>query len=631
MQQTQTDILLIDFDSTFIKSEGLIELAGISLRTHPEKNTILNEIKNLTDSAMEGTIPFDQSLQKRLQLIKANQTQVKMVGQRLKKHVTDSFIANKSFIKQNKNRIYILSGGFLEFIYPLTDSFGIAREHVFANTFTYDEKGYINGVDTKNPLSKPNGKAILVKSLQLQGKIIIIGDSQTDAVLKKEGLADEFIAFTENITRDSVVKHSDHTVKSFDEYLFLKKLPRAHSYPKNRIKVLLLENIDQAAYDIFSREGYEVIQSTNAYDEEELIKIIADISILCIRSRTTITKKVLQNAPHLLAIGIFSIGTNQVDLQTAALNGVAVFNAPYSNIRSVVELVMGEIIMLSRTVFDKSLRMHQGIWEKSAQGAHEIKGKTLGIIGYGNIGSQVGLAAESFGMNVIFYDKSDKPALGNAQSRALPEILKESDVITIHVDGDPKNTNLIGDREFKHMKDGVIFINASRGFVVDLDSLVTHIKRGKIKGCGIDVFLHEPRSNDEPFSSPLQQLSNVILTPHLGGSTVEAQASIARFVSNKVISYINTGNTQTSVNIPNIILPKQVHAHRLLHLHKNVPGVLMQINTALSTNHNNIVGQYLNTNQNVGYVITDIDNSYNEAIIKTLKLIPETIKLRVLY
>ncbi len=595
----------IDFDSTFIKSEGLDELAEISLKKNKNKKEIISKIKELTKLGMEGTIPFDQSLQKRITLLKANKTDIEKVIKILKKNVSSSIARNKKFFKIYRENIFIMSGGFKELIVPVVKPFGIIDTHIFANT--------------------------LLKSLKLDGDITVIGDGYTDYQLKKSGLVKKFIAFTENVAREIVTRNADTIAPSFDEFLYNNSLPMSLSYPKSRISLLLLENIDNNAVVNFEKEGYAVSYYEKSLSEDELLKKIKNISILCVRSRTALTPKVVEQA-NLLALGVFAIGTNNLHLPSLTQKGIAVFNAPYSNTRSVVELVIGEIIMLMRHVFEKSTKLHAGLWDKSAKGSYEIKGKTLGIIGYGNIGTQVGLLAESLGMNVYFYDALEKLVLGNAKKcETLDELLKKSDVISVHVDGNVKNTNLIGEREFHHMKDGVLFINASRGFVVDQKALIDNLKSGKVRGAALDVFPKEPKSNSDPFESELRDFSNVILTPHIGGSTEEAQRNIADYVSKKIIEYVNTGNTYLSVNIPNIQLHEQEIGHRFLHMHKNIPGVLAQITNALAENHINILGQYLKTNEDIGYVITDVNKKHNERIIQMLKQIPGTIKFRVLY
>lgn len=621
---------IIDFDSTFVKSEGLEELAEVSLKNNPQKEKILEQIKKLTNQGMEGKIPFDQSLKKRLALLSAQKKDIQKVVLVLKKKISPSILRNRSFFQKNKNAIYVISGGFKELIMPIVEKFGLKSENILANTFVFDKKGNVSGVDKNNPLAHANGKVEAVKSLKLKGDVSVIGDGYTDFQIKQMGAASRFIAFTENVQRERVINNADQVVASFDEFLYLNKLPMSHSFPKSRIKVVLLEQIHQKAVSLFEKEGYSV-----EYYEKvppNLPEVISTAFILGIRSRTNLSRELLTQANKLLTIGAFCIGTDQIDLKSAANGGIAVFNAPYSNTRSVVELVIGEIIMLSRGVFNKSTKLHQGIWEKSSRGSFEVRGKKLGIIGYGNIGSQLSVLAENLGMEVYFYDLVDKLALGNAYKlRSIRELLKKCDIITVHVDGRKENRNLLDEQEFRLMKDGVLFLNLSRGSIVNIAALSKYLKNGKIRGATVDVFPNEPKSKEEKFTCGLQNLPNVILTPHIGGSTLEAQENIAEFVSNKIIDFINSGSTYMSVNTPNIQLPKQGRVHRLLHFHRNVPNILAQINGILGDNRINIEAQYLKTNEDIGYVITDVDKKYNQKVIWELKKIPNTIRFRLLY
>ncbi len=404
------------------------------------------------------------------------------------------------------------------------------------------------------------------------------------------------------------------------------------SYPKSRINILLLENIHPTAARIFQEDGFHVETLPGSLGHEMLKERIRDVSVLGIRSKTVVDADILENAERLLAIGAFCIGTNQIDLKTCSQKGIAVFNAPFSNTRSVGELAIGEIIMLFRGVYDKCRKLHEGIWCKSAKNNYEIRGKKLGIVGYGKIGSQLSVLAEALGMQVYYYDIVEKLALGNARKcNSLDELLQIVDVVSIHVDGRKENYHLIGRAQFEKMKPGILFLNLSRGFVVDIAALADNLKSGKIRGAAIDVFPEEPLNNDEIFRSELQHLPNVILTPHIGGSTEEAQVHIARFVPTKIIDFINSGNTILSVNFPNVQLPALNNAHRLIHIHDNVPGMLAQINHILASNDVNIVGQYLKTNEEIGYVITDIEKNYSEKMLTEIKQIPHTIKFRILY
>ncbi|KAA5548296.1 phosphoglycerate dehydrogenase [Adhaeribacter rhizoryzae] len=623
---------IIDFDSTFTQVEALDELCEIALHDDENKDQILQEIKNLTNSAMEGKSSFTEGLTKRIALLKAHKKHLAPLISRLNTKVSESIKRNPEFFNQYADNIFIVSSGFKEFITPIVTQYGIKEENIYANTFEYDEQGNIIGFDQENVLSLDKGKIKLLESLALQGDVYVLGDGYTDYEIKEAGLANKFYAFTENITRDNVVAKAEHIAPSLDEFLYQNKLPMAISYPKNRISVLLLENIHPKAVELFKQEGYQVESMTGAMNEEELCERIKNVSILGIRSKTQVTAKVLANANKLMSVGAFCIGTNQIDLNTCVQSGIAVFNAPYSNTRSVVELAIGQIIMLARNIFPKSEKMHQGEWDKSATGSFEVRGKKLGLVGYGNIGAQLSVIAEALGMEVYYYDVVEKLQLGNARKcNTLKELLGLADFVSLHVDGRASNKNMFGAAEFEAMKDGAIFLNLSRGHIVDIPALVQNLKSGKIKGAAVDVFPYEPKNNAEEFVNELRGLPNVILTPHIGGSTSEAQENIANFVPNRIMQYINTGNTYQSVNFPNIQLPALVNAHRLIHIHENVPGVLANINNVLAGNHVNILGQYLKTNEHIGYVITDIDKEYDKNLIADLKSVPHTIKFRILY
>lgn len=405
------------------------------------------------------------------------------------------------------------------------------------------------------------------------------------------------------------------------------------SYPKEKIRILFLENISDLAVKNFKQQGYTQVEKiTKALTEEELIKEVSDVHILGIRSKTQITPKVLEAAKKLQAIGCFCIGVNQVNLKAATKKGVVVFNAPYSNTRSVAELVMGLAIMLIRRIPDKNKAAHEGIWMKDAKGSYELRGKTLGIIGYGNIGSQVSVLAEALGMKVLFYDVETKLPLGNAtDGKTLKDVLSKSDVVTLHVPETSQTKNLINKTNLKYFKKGSILINYARGEVVDLDALRKSIEEGAISGAAIDVFPWEPEKNGDRFQTPLQDLPNVILTPHIGGSTEEAQQNIGEDVSIKLFNYLEKGITFGSHTVPALALPPQEGTHRILHIHNNVPGVLSAINTQLSKNNINIIGQYLKTNEEIGYVVLDVDKQLSNKALQLLKEVKETIKVRMLY
>ena len=405
------------------------------------------------------------------------------------------------------------------------------------------------------------------------------------------------------------------------------------SYPKEKINILFLENISDVAVTNFNAAGYTNVKKINgALTEAELMTAIKDVHLLGIRSKTQITKKILDAAQKLQAIGCFCIGVNQVDLKTATKNGVAVFNAPYSNTRSVAELVIGASIILIRKIIDKNKAAHEGIWLKEASGSYELRGKTLGIIGYGNIGKQVSVLAESLGMKVIFFDVETKLPLGNAENRkSLKEVITHSDIVTLHVPELVSTKNLINKKSLVWFKKGSILINYARGEVVDLDALRKALLDGSIGGAAIDVFPVEPEKNGDHFSSPLQGLSNVLLTPHIGGSTQEAQLNIGDDVSSKLCNYLEKGSSIGSHSIPELALPPQEGTHRILHIHYNVPGVLSEINTQLSKHKINILGQYLKTNDAIGYVVLDVNKNLSKNALELLRKVKGTIKVRMLY
>jgi D-3-phosphoglycerate dehydrogenase len=408
---------------------------------------------------------------------------------------------------------------------------------------------------------------------------------------------------------------------------------KATSYPKSKVKILLLENISKAAVAEFEEAGYvEINQMPGAISEEELSEAIKGVHVLGIRSKTRVTARVLENADKLLAIGAFCIGTNQISLKSATEKGIAVFNAPYSNTRSVAELVIGLCVMLIRQIIDKNNAAHAGRWEKVAKGAFELRGKTLGIIGYGNIGSQVSVMAEALGMNVIYYDVVTKLPHGNAkQIKSLDELLRQSTIVTLHVPSDKTTHNMINEKTLGLMPKGAILINYARGDVVDLDALRKFIENGSLSGAAVDVFPEEPERNGDVFTTCLQNLPNVILTPHIGGSTEEAQANIGLDVSAKLLNYIELGASDGSLTVPPLNLSPQNNTHRILHIHQNKPGVLSEINSRLSEKGINILGQYLKTNDEIGYVILDVDTALSKDAFDILREVKGTLKTRMVY
>ena len=622
---------IFDFDSTLTKVEALDILAEITLANNPRKDAVIQEIIDITNLGIDGEISFTTSLEKRIQLLKANKADLNPLIEALKKQVSKSIESNKAFFEAYANDIYVISCGFKEFIDPIVSEYNIPTERVFANTFEFAADGEIIGFDATNPLSQHNGKIECLKGMNLSGEVQVIGDGYSDYVTREAGVADTFFAYTENVTRVKTTENADYIAPNLDEFLYVNKLPRNISYPKNRIKILLLENVHPDAFEKLSKDGFSVETVARSLSEDELIEKIKDVHVLGIRSKTKVTKKVIAAAEKLMTVGAFCIGTKQIDLEACKENGIVVFNAPYSNTRSVVELAIGEIIMLMRSVFQRSTELHNGQWNKTAQGSKEVRGKKLGIVGYGNIGKQLSILAEALGMHVFYYDIEDKLALGNATKVSdLSELLAISDVVTLHIDDNPANKNFFGKKEISQMKEGAVLVNLSRGFVVDILALKEALESVKVSGAAVDVYPEEPAKNGE-FITQLKGLNNVILTPHVGGSTEEAQKDIADFVPNKMMAYINSGNTVDAVNFPNIRLPRQTKAHRFLHIHKNVPGIMAEINKVLAKFDMNITGQYLSTDDKVGYVISDLDKEYNQDVLNELRAVEGTIKFRVLY
>lgn len=404
------------------------------------------------------------------------------------------------------------------------------------------------------------------------------------------------------------------------------------SLKKDKIKILLLEGLHQSAVDTFTAAGYTNIEYLKtSLSEDELCEKIKDVHFVGLRSRTNLTAKVIESAKKLVGIGCFCIGTNQVDLKAAHKAAIPVFNAPFSNTRSVAELVLGEILLLLRGIPEKSAKAHRGEWQKSATGSYEARGKQLGIIGYGHIGIQLSILAENLGLRVKYYDIESKLSLGNAeQVSSLQELLNTSDIVSLHVPETRLTKNMMGEVEFSQMKDGVIFINASRGTVVDIDALASALASKKVAGAAVDVFPVEPASNNEEFSSPLREFDNVILTPHVGGSTQEAQENIGYEVAGKLTKYSDNGSTLSAVNFPEVSLPIHGEASRLMHIHTNEPGILSQITQVIAEEGVNISGQYLQTMGELGYVVIDVESEYADRALAKLKLIPGTIKARIL-
>ena len=629
---TAVPTLIFDFDSTLVRIETLEALADIALEGHGDAVSIRAQVASLTDRAMTGEVDFGEALRARLAMLPLTRAHVLALADRILDDGTPSVRRNLRFFNENAANIIILSGGFREIIAPIAERLGVSPDRVMCNDLIYDAEGRVTGVDEANPLSHENGKPTVIKALGLRGPVVMVGDGWNDAEVKLGGAADRFYAFTEIARRDKVVAVADGEAKSIDELLHAEGLAGRWSYPRSRIRMLLLENIHPAAVERLEEAGYTVETMKGALDEADLIEKIKGVHVLGIRSKTNVSEAVLAAADRLLAVAAFCIGTNQIDLDAAAAKGVAVFNAPYSNTRSVVELAIGLTITLMRDVVDKSAAMHEGRWNKSADGSRELRGKTLGIVGYGAIGSQLSVLAEALGMRVIFHDLSERLALGNAKRmRSLDALLAEADVVTLHVDGRRENANLIGASEFQMMRPGTLFLNLSRGHVVNVGALAQAIGSGRIGGAALDVFPEEPRTNADPFDSPLMGLKNVILTPHIGGSTEEAQEAIAEFAAERLLGYLNRGDTTFCVNLPNVQLAEVSGGHRILHIHRNQPGVMAELNRELSAAGLNILGQHLKTDERTGYVITDVDRDYDPQALRVLKSVAGTLRFRLLH
>ena len=623
---------VFDFDSTLVRIETLEALADIALAGSADADAVRAKVADLTDRAMSGEIGFGEALRQRLALLPLTKAHVETLADRILDEGTPSVRRNLRFFQENADNIVIISGGFREIIAPVAERLGVSPDRVLCNDLTYDADGRVTGVDDANPLAHADGKSKAIASLNLPHPIVMVGDGWNDAEVKLSGAADRFYAYTEVVRRPKVVEVADAEAPSMDELLFAEGMMGRWSFPRSKIRMLLLENIHPAAVERLEEAGYSVETQKGALDEDDLIAAIKGVHVLGIRSKTNVSARALEQADRLMAIAAFCIGTNQVDLDAAADHGVAVFNAPYSNTRSVVELAIGLTITLMRDVVDKSAAMHTGKWNKSADGSRELRGKTLGIVGYGAIGSQLSVLAEALGMRVIFHDLSERLALGNARRmRNLDALLAEADVVTLHVDGRKENTNLIGAAQFQQMKEGALFLNLSRGHVVNIGALAQAIQGGRVAGAALDVFPEEPRTNADPFESPLMGLKNVILTPHIGGSTEEAQEAIAEFAAERLLGYLNRGDTTFSVNLPNVQLAEVSGGHRILHIHRNQPGVMAELNRELAGAGLNILGQHLKTDERTGYVITDVDRDYDPDALKALKTVAGTLKFRLLH
>jgi D-3-phosphoglycerate dehydrogenase / 2-oxoglutarate reductase len=592
---------IIDFDSTFTQVEAMEELAAISLKNDPEKEAIIEQIKHLTDLAMDGKMPFNKSLKARIALLSAKKYHLNMLVNRLRKKVSPSFARNKEFFKKYQGRVLIVSGGFKEFIAPVVKSFFIDEDCIYANTFIYDKKNNIIGSDEENPLAQEGGKVKLLKQLKLKGQVIAIGDGYTDYQMRESGMAEQFFAFTENIARERVLAKADYIAPSLDEILYKMKLPMALSYPKSRINAVLLGKETFATEPYFKLEGYNVIKRETLTN-----KALADLknaSIIVSSLKQKITD--LNNFPKLISLAVWGNNNHQFNASIAQQMAVPIFSSPFANTRSVVELGLGFMFQLSR------------------QTNTELRGKKIGIIGYGNAGSLMGVLAQNLGMDVLYFDEKDRAPLGNAIAcKSITDLLKKSNYVVLL---QSKNTGtILAEKELKQMQPNACLINLSYDDSVEVQAALKLVQQKKLFGFAMDF-------QQEENYLKLKQNNQIIATLNQRNNTLETQQNIASFTSEKIIQYINTGNISRSLNFPDIQLPALQGSHRFIHIHKNKPGLLAKINAILAKHKINITGQYLKTNETLGYVITDVSKKYDNEVINELKKIEATIKFRVIY
>ncbi len=640
--------IIFDFGSTIIANEGidLIIDAALKRNEDPEHAQKMEKLHKISGQTQNGEIPLGDFLRSSFQLTTVTQDDIRTVTSLLAHKISDQVLETISGLQQRGKNIFVFSSNFEEVVRPVTTSLEIPSENVFANQLLYDHKGNVIGFNENNPLFLSVGKVFLAEQLRIEGVLdestAVVGNSHTDLAIRKSNNATMFVFYSSKNSVGDIRSQADFVVDRFDQLMPLfctnkelsNETAEAYAVAINGKQIvtphiILLENIHKNAFEQLSHQDFTIESFTSAWSEHKVCEKAANAHALGIRSKTHITRKHFECLSNLWAIGAFCIGTNQIDLHAASNAGIPVFNAPYSNTRSVAEIVAGEIIMLMRRVFEKSSAAHQGRWLKSAQGCNEVRGKTVGIIGYGHIGSQVSVLLEVLGMSVIFHDIVDILPLGNAQKAAsLDDLLQRSDVVTLHVPDTELTRGMIGKNELERLKPGSFLINSSRGRVVDLDALAQVIKSKHLAGAAVDVYPEEPSHPDDLFQSPLQGLDNVILTPHIGGSTEEAQINIAHYVSTKLKNFLLTGSTIGAVNFPEVDLARVEGTHRILHVHRNVPGVLAKINSVLSRRNVNIEGQILQTRGEIGYLLVDIDRHVSDHVLELLRHISETIKVR---
>ena len=639
--------IIFDFDSTIINAEGIELVIQNALQKieKKERNDKLEQLREITNTVTNGEMPLSEAFHKRFALAEITLADVQSAAKEILETINPTVKETISALQSRGKSIFVFSTSFEQIVKPVAKELGISEENTFANRIRA-QGNQVLGVNEKRPLFMSMGKVYIAEWLKnegrLEGDTAVVGDGFSDLAIRKNNIAQTFVYFSGSNSRPNIQKQADFVVDRFDQLLPLfcsteelsnesaEALAIASPLEKEKTpQIILLENIHKSAENRFVQSACNTEHHKVSWSEKELCAQAENANILGIRSKTKLTARVISCLPNLWAIGAFCIGTNQIDLTAATNAGLPVFNAPYSNTRSVAELVAGEVIMLMRRVIEKSSAAHLGKWLKGASGCTEIRGKIAGIIGYGHIGSQVSILLENLGMSVIFHDIVDKLPLGNVRrAKDLHDVLARSDVVTLHVPDTPETRGMIGRKEIAMMKDGAFLINASRGRVVDLEALREALVKKHIAGAAVDVFPQEPAEPEAPFYSPLQNMPNVILTPHIGGSTQEAQENIARYVSAKLLRFINTGATIGAVNLPEIDLPRVPGTHRILHFHKNVPGVLAKINSVFARRDINVEGQILQTRGPVGYLVVDVDSQLSAHVFDIMKHIAETIKVR---